>query len=233
MVSNNPKGRSPEIIMEREEEYRKKGQKLFNCSNDQIWVTGILDKEFEYSHETKGTKFYSSTVMITRTSDVVDHIPILVSEDKISNGEFKKYTAVKVAGSLRTLKTVSIFNFIQASLLEKDEDESRDTDENILHLQGFVSNPPHFVKTKLGKKILYIVLEVSIRGRRSYISCMLWDNKAEKAKDEIEEGDKVEVYGSVQSRIHRMEDKERPGKDIEITKYEISVCKYNIMRKNS
>ncbi|MBR3133532.1 MAG: single-stranded DNA-binding protein [Clostridia bacterium] len=236
MVSEKTTGRNPEIIAEKEEEFLKKGKTLFLHSNSKAWISGVLAEDFSLSHtiEKNNKKFYSSVVAVSRESEVVDYVPIIVSERQLpkDKDELKQWAKVSVGGAVKTCKKFNETTkqcFVQASVLEIDNEEKN---ENIVYLKGFVMIKPRLVQTKSGKKILYVVLEIPLgKGKKSYISCMIWNHAAETAKEEIGEGDMVEIYGSFKSRTHIEEDPNNPGHDIKTEKFEMSVCSYAVLRR--
>ena len=52
--------------------------KLFE--NNQVTMIGEIVSEFEFSHEVYGEGFYLVDISVSRLSDSVDYIPLMVSE---------------------------------------------------------------------------------------------------------------------------------------------------------
>lgn len=52
--------------------------KLFE--NNQVTMIGEIVSEFEFSHEVYGEGFYLVDISVSRLSDSVDYIPLVVSE---------------------------------------------------------------------------------------------------------------------------------------------------------
>ena len=52
--------------------------KLFE--NNQVTIMGEVVSEFSFSHEVYGEGFYLVDVAVSRLSDSVDYIPLMVSE---------------------------------------------------------------------------------------------------------------------------------------------------------
>ena len=71
---------------------------------NKVWINGIIEEEFEYSHEVLWEKFYKTRVRVTRLSGTEDCVPIVVSSllmKNILNGGLKgKF--VEVGGQFRS-----------------------------------------------------------------------------------------------------------------------------------
>ena len=48
--------------------------------NNQVTIVGVVDSEFVYSHEVFGEGFYVVEVIVQRLSNMVDRIPLMISE---------------------------------------------------------------------------------------------------------------------------------------------------------
>ena len=71
--------------------------------NNQVTIVGVVDSEFVYSHEVFGEGFYVVEVIVQRLSNMVDRIPLMISERLIdvtgnyigrtleAHGQFRSY----------------------------------------------------------------------------------------------------------------------------------------------
>ena len=59
---------------------RKNNKEEKSVENNNVFVSGRIEDEFEYSHETNWEKFYRTRVIVKRLSGVEDYIPIIVSD---------------------------------------------------------------------------------------------------------------------------------------------------------
>ena len=85
--------------------------RLFSEFNKVI-VSGIIESEFEYSHEVYWEKFYRTKVVVERLSGNKDYIPIMISDlllkeefvDRIEQIKYDHLVENNLGGLLKTLK---------------------------------------------------------------------------------------------------------------------------------
>ena len=201
--------RENNVITRWEENSRAK--KIFNASN-KVFVSGRIEAEFEYDHEVLWEKFYQTRVRVERLSGTEDLVPIVISDLLIGKERIKtslKGKWVEVAGQFRSYnrtgedgrRHLDLYLFVTAINIYDDEDELEEvTNANLIYLEGYLCKPPVFRKTPLGRQITDLLIAVNRPyGKSDYIPCIAWGRVAQWAS-EFEVGNKVKLYGRVQSR---------------------------------
>lgn len=226
--------RENNVITRREE--NSPTEKLFSEFN-KVFVSGRIEAEFDFSHEVLWEKFYRTRVRVERLSGTEDLVPIVVSDLLIGRERMKTSLEgkwVEVAGQFRSYnklgeddrKHLDLFLFVTAINIYDDEDELEEvTNANLIYLDGYLCKPPVFRKTPLGRQITDLLIAVNRPyGKSDYIPCIAWGRVAQWAS-EFEVGNRVKLYGRVQSREYF----KRFSKDSEAGEYkdayEISVMR--------
>ena len=186
-------------------------KRLFSEFN-KVFVSGRIEAEFEYSHEVQWEKFYRTRVRVERLSGTEDLAPIMVSDLLIGQKMLKKSLEgkwVEVAGQFRSYnklgedgrRHLELFLFVTAINIYEDEDEQEEiTNANLIYLDGYLCKPPVFRKTPLGRQITDLLIAVNRPyGKSDYIPCIAWGRIAQWVS-EFEVGNRVKLYGRVQSR---------------------------------
>lgn len=227
-------GRENNVITRREE--NSPTEKLFSEFN-KVFVSGRIEAEFDYSHEVLWEKFYRTRVRVERLSGTEDLVPIVVSDLLIGRERMKTSLEgkwVEVAGQFRSYnklgedgrKHLDLFLFVTAINIYDDEDELEEvTNANLIYLDGYLCKPPVFRKTPFGRQITDLLIAVNRPyGKSDYIPCIAWGRVAQWA-GELEVGNRVKLYGRVQSREYF----KRFSKDTEAGEYrdayEISIMR--------
>ena len=222
------------VITRREE--NSPTEKLFSEFN-KVFVSGRIEAEFDFSHEVLWEKFYRTRVRVERLSGTEDLVPIVVSDLLIGRERMKTSLEgkwVEIAGQFRSYnklgedgrKHLDLFLFVTAINIYDDEDELEEvTNANLIYLDGYLCKPPVFRKTPLGRQITDLLIAVNRPyGKSDYIPCIAWGRVAQWAS-EFEVGNRVKLYGRVQSREYF----KRFSKDSEAGEYkdayEISVMR--------
>ena len=175
--------------------------KLFE--NNQVTMIGEIVSEFEFSHEVYGEGFY--LVDISRLSDSVDYIPLMVSERLVDVTQSYIGETISVSGQFRSYnrheekKNRLILSVFVRELEFVDEIED-DIKSNQIYLDGYICKEPIYRKTPLGREIADLLVAVNRSyGKSDYIPCICWGRNARYASS-FEVGSHVEVYGRIQSR---------------------------------
>lgn len=184
-------------------------EKTFSEFN-KVFVSGRIEAELEYSHEVRWEKFYRTRVRVKRLSGTEDLVPIVVSDLLIGREMMKKSLEgkwIEVAGQFRSynklgddgLRHLELFVFVMDINIYEDElEESKSA--NLIYLDGYLCKPPVFRKTLLGRKITELLIAVNRPyGKSDYIPCIAWSKVAWETR-EYEVGNRVKLYGRVQSR---------------------------------
>lgn len=186
-------------------------KRLFSEFN-KVFVSGRIEAEFEYSHEVQWEKFYRTRVRVERLSGTEDLVPIMVSDLMIGKEMLNKSLEgkwIEAAGQFRSYnklgedgrRHLELFLFVTAINIYEDEDELEEiTNANLIYLDGYLCKPPVFRKTPLGRQITDLLIAVNRPyGKSDYIPCITWGRIAQWVS-EFEVGNRVKLYGRVQSR---------------------------------
>ena len=226
--------RENNVITRREE--NSPTEKLFSEFN-KVFVSGRIEAEFDFSHEVLWEKFYRTRVRVERLSGTEDLVPIVVSDLLIGRERMKTSLEgkwVEVAGQFRSYnklgedgrRHLDLFLFVTAINIYDDEDELEEvTNANLIYLDGYLCKTPVFRKTPLRRQITDLLIAVNRPyGKTDFIPCIAWGRVAQWAS-EFEVGNRVKLYGRVQSREYF----KRFSKDTEAGEYrdayEISVMR--------
>mgnify|MGYP000492426796 FL=1 len=177
--------------------------KLFE--NNQVTMIGEIVSEFEFSHEGYGEGFYLVDISVSRLSDSVDYIPLMVSERLVDVTQSYIGETISVSGQFRSYnrheekKNRLILSVFVRELEFVDEIED-DIKSNQIYLDGYICKEPIYRKTPLGREIADLLVAVNRSyGKSDYIPCICWGRNARYASS-FEVGSHVEVYGRIQSR---------------------------------
>lgn len=203
--------------------------------NNSASVSGVIIDEPVFSHEVYGEGFYCFNIKVRRLSESYDTIPVTVSErltdlseyrigrTVVVDGQFRSYNAAVPGSSVRLLLTVFAR---EVSFPE----ESLESDQNSVELNGFICKPPVYRTTPFNREIADFLLAVN-RGynKSDYIPCICWGRNARFCGKRTV-GDQVRVSGRMQSRVYQK--KFPDGTVQEKTVYEVSVAKIEFIRKD-
>ena len=168
-------------------------------------MIGEIVSEFEFSHEVYGEGFYLVDISVSRLSDSVDYIPLMVSERLVDVTQSYIGETISVSGQFRSYnrheekKNRLILSVFVRELEFVDEIED-DIKSNQIYLDGYICKEPIYRKTPLGREIADLLVAVNRSyGKSDYIPCICWGRNARYASS-FEVGSHVEVYGRIQSR---------------------------------
>ena len=203
--------------------------------NNRVCIIGEIVSEFTFSHEVFGEGFYIANVSVNRLSDMVDVIPLMISERLIDVTKDYRGMRIEVAGQFRSYNrhegtknklVLSIF-VRELRFLEEDEMPEEQSKSNQIFLDGYVCKPPIYRKTPLGREIADVLVAVNRPyGKSDYIPCIAWGRNARFAGG-LEVGSHLQVSGRVQSREYT----KKIGED-EVERrvaYEVSVSKIDLV----
>ena len=203
--------------------------------NNRVCIIGEIVSEFTFSHEVFGEGFYIANVSVNRLSDMVDVIPLMISERLIDVTKDYRGMKIEVAGQFRSYNrhegtknklVLSIF-VRELRFLEDDEMPEEQSKSNQIFLDGYVCKPPIYRKTPLGREIADILVAVNRPyGKSDYIPCIAWGRNARFAGG-LEVGAHLKVSGRVQSREYT---KKIGEEEVERrVAYEVSVSKIDLV----
>ena len=176
--------------------------------NNQVTIVGIVDSEFKYSHEVFGEGFYIVEVVVQRLSNMVDRIPLMISERLIdvtqdymgktleAHGQFRSYNKHEEG---RNRLVLSVF-VREVEVLEEAEENVK---PNSVFLDGYICKQPVYRMTPLGREIADLLLAVNRPyGKSDYLPCICWGRNARFA-GKLEVGTHIYLWGRIQSRDYQ------------------------------
>ena len=206
--------------------------------NNRVCIIGEIVSEFTFSHEVFGEGFYIANVSVNRLSDMVDVIPLMISERLIDVTKDYRGMKIEVAGQFRSYNrhegtknklVLSIF-VRELRFIEEDEMPEEQSKSNQIFLDGFVCKPPIYRKTPLGREIADILVAVNRPyGKSDYIPCIAWGRNARFCEN-VAVGTEVRIIGRVQSREY--EKKYEDGTVEKRVAYEVSVSSLEIANQD-
>ena len=202
------------------------------CIRDRVSIIGEIVSDFQYSHEVYGEGFYMVQVSVSRLSDFVDYIPVMVSERLIDVTQNYEGQYVYVAGQFRSFNrheerknrlVLSVF----ARELELVEKQDADSASNQIYLDGYICKDAVYRKTPLGREIADLLVAVNRSyGKSDYIPCICWGRNARFASG-FEVGSHVQIWGRIQSREYVKKVSETQVE--QRVAYEVSVSKIEFL----
>lgn len=202
--------------------------------NNRVSVVGEVASPFTFSHEVFGEGFYLTTILVSRLSDQIDEIPLMVSERLMDVNRDYRGGIIEATGQFRSFNrhegnrnrlVLSVF----AREIRFPEDYTDGTKTNQIYLDGFLCKAPIYRKTPLGREIADLLVAVNRPyGKSDYIPCIAWGRNARYAAG-FEVGSRIRVWGRVQSREYT-----KKISDEQVEKrvaYEVSVSKLEFVEQ--
>lgn len=187
-------------------------------------LSGVVEAEPEFSHETRGERFYRFPVRIRRLSGTADSILVLVRQTVLLTENIHMGQPVHVFGQLRSYNNKSgvgpkLMLHVFARELNTEPMEER----NDILLQGTICKQPNFRTTPMGREICDFMLAVNRRyGRSDYLPCIGWGKQA-RLLSLMEVGTVLSLRGRMQSRRYI---KVIDGEPVEKIAYEVSLIDF-------
>lgn len=231
-----------EKSMERREfgDLIKREEILNNPNNlsdsNKAWISGFIEEDFEYSHESFGERFYKTRVRVTRNSGTEDFVPIVVSDWRVTNiSEIKlKGKYVEIGGQFRSDKRMGedgkkhlyLCLFVtDISVCEDGKEPKETTDENSIYLDGYICKTPVFRITPLEKEITDLLVAVHRNyPKTDFIPCIAWGESARFAS-QLKVGDRIKLFGRIQSREYFKKLSPESEEGETRTVYEVSIMR--------
>ena len=196
--------------------------------NNKVSVIGEVVSEFTFSHEVFGEGFYIADLAVSRLSDQVDVIPLMISERLLDVSKDYRGMTMEAIGQFRSYnRHEGAKNRLVLSVFVREihflEEFTDYTKTNQIFLEGYICKEPIYRKTPLGREIADMLLAVNRPyGKSDYIPCICWGRNARYASA-FEVGEHVQIIGRIQSRtyIKKLSDTLTE----ERTAYEVSVSK--------
>ena len=198
--------------------------------NNKVSVIGEVISEFTFSHEVFGEGFYLVSLAVSRLSDQVDIIPLMISERLLDVTQDYRGRTVEAIGQFRSYNChEGVKNRLVLSVFVRElnflEEFTDCTKTNQIYLDGYICKEAIYRKTPLGREIADILLAVNRPYRKSdYIPCIAWGRNARYASG-FAVGARVRVWGRVQSReytkkLNETECEKRVAYEVSVSKME-------------
>lgn len=201
--------------------------------NNNVTVSGVITKDFQYSHEVYGEKFYVSAVESKRTSRASDFVPITVSERLVDVDAAWAGQKVTITGSFRSYNkyTETGKHLILSVFVDEIKCvDNSDRDENEIHLDGYICKEAQYRETPLGREIADVLLAVNRPyGKSDYIPCIAWGRNARYASG-LDVGTRISITGRVQSREY-LKRFENDTTEIRVA-YEVSAQEISVVEES-
>ena len=200
--------------------------------NNKVSVIGEVVSEFTFSHEVFGEGFYIADLAVSRLSDQVDVIPLMISERLLDVSKDYRGMTMEAIGQFRSYNrhegaknrlVLSVF-VREVEFIDEELDGAK---TNHILLEGYICKKPVYRKTPLGREIADLLLAVNRPyGKSDYIPCICWGRNARYASG-FEVGEHVQILGRIQSRdyVKKISETETQTR----TAYEVSVSKLECM----
>lgn len=198
--------------------------------NNQVSIVGEIVSDFRFSHEVYGEGFYMVDVSVSRLSNFVDYIPVMVSERLIDVTKDYEGQYVYISGQFRSFNrheerknrlVLSVFAR-EVELMDGMTDEDAC---NQIFLDGYICKESIYRKTPLGREIADLLVAVNRSyGKSDYIPCICWGRNARFASGFVV-GTHVQIWGRIQSReyvkkISETEVEQRIAYEVSVSKIE-------------
>lgn len=198
--------------------------------NNQVTVMGEIVTPFSFSHEVFGEGFYLVSLAVSRLSDQVDIIPLMISERLLDVTQDYRGRTVEAIGQFRSYNChEGVKNRLVLSVFVRElnflEEFTDCTKTNQIYLDGYICKEAIYRKTPLGREIADILLAVNRPyGKSDYIPCIAWGRNARYASG-FAVGARVKVWGRVQSReytkkLNETECEKRVAYEVSVSKME-------------
>lgn len=193
--------------------------------NNQVYLSGQIVSEPEFSHEIMSEKFYDLTISVARLSGQNDVIPITVSERLMEGQSFEIGNLIGVIGQFRSYnkivegKSKLVLRVFVREICPFDEHTP-----NVIELDGYVCKQPVYRTTPFKREIADLLVAVNRAYNKSdYIPAIAWGRNARYAST-FKVGEKIHLVGRIQSRIYQkaLDD----GSVEERVAYEVSITKF-------
>ena len=183
-------------------------------------LRGVLAAAPEFSHMSRGERFFVFPIETRRLSGAADRINVVARQSLLEAAPVQEAQSVHITGELRSFNNkrgegakLVITVFAKALALEDGEDI------NTVELSGTLCKEPNLRVTPMGRSICDLMLAVNRRcGRSDYLPCICWGSRAREAAD-MHTGDHLSLTGRIQSRPYI---KLIDGEPVEKVAYEVS-----------
>ncbi len=194
--------------------------------NNQVYLSGQIASEAEFSHEIMGEKFYDMTVSVARLSGQNDVIPITISDRLMDGCSFEIGNLIGLIGQFRSYnKVIDGKSKLVLRVFVRELCECDDNAPNVIEIEGYVCKQPVYRTTPFKREIADLLIAVNRAYNKSdYIPAIAWGRNARYAST-FRVGEKIHLVGRIQSRVYQkvLNDgsvEERVAYEVSITKFE-------------
>ena len=199
--------------------------KLEQMNNNRVFLSGTVESEPKFSHETFGEAFYEVILLVPRLSDHLDKVPVTVSEKLLLGGRFDMGKYVCIKGQFRSYnKLEDGKSKLMLSVFVREVcDFEEDMNPNVIEIIGYICKAPTYRTTPFNREICDVLIAVNRAYNKSdYLPCIAWGRNA-KYVSELPVGAKVTIVGRIQSRDYQKHTES--GEVLSRTAYEVSINK--------
>ncbi|SEF71381.1 Single-strand binding protein family protein [Caloramator fervidus] len=193
---------------------------------NKAYVEGRISTPLTFSHEMYGESFYTFFIEVPRLSQVLDVLPVTVSERLIVNVDMSVGKLVSIEGQIRSYnRVVEGANRLLLTVFARDikNIDSISEKPNEIYLDGYICKSPVYRTTPLGREITDILLAVNRAYNKSdYIPAIAWGRNA-RFSSKFEVGTHIKIWGRMQSREY--EKKLSEDNIVKRIAYEVSISK--------
>lgn len=199
--------------------------KIEQMNNNRVFLSGTVESEPIFSHETFGEAFYEVILLVPRLSNHLDRVPVTVSEKLLAGDRFSLGKYVCIKGQFRSYnklengKSKLMLTVFVRELCDFEEDMN----PNVIEITGYICKEPTYRTTPFNREICDVLIAVNRAYNKSdYLPCIAWGRNA-KYVSELAIGTKVNIVGRIQSREYQKHLDN--GETITRVAYEVSVNK--------
>lgn len=194
-------------------------------NNNRVFLSGTVESEARFSHETFGEAFYEINLLVPRLSDHLDKVPVTVSEKLLLGGDFDLGKYVSIKGQFRSYnKLENGKSKLMLTVFVREVCEFvEDLNPNIIEITGYICKEPIYRTTPFNREICDVLIAVNRAYNKSdYLPCIAWGRNA-KYVSELGVGTKVNIVGRIQSREYQKHLEN--GEVLNKIAYEVSINK--------
>lgn len=198
-----------------------------------VTIIGKIVGDKKFSHEIYGEGFYIYNIEIPRLSDVVDQLPLTVSDRLLIGEGLNDGDIIKVEGQLRSYnKFIDNSNRLVLTIFAKHitffENKKELKNPNKIFLEGYICKAPVYRETPFGREITDLLIAVNrLYNKSDYIPTIAWGRNA-RFSSNLNVGDKIRIWGRIQSRQYQK--RYSDGNVENKVAYEVSISKMEKMR---
>lgn len=181
-----------------------------NYYENKAFLMGRLEAEFEFDYMENEEKIYSSALLITRKSGIVDRVPVTITEKEWSSmqslmgylEDWSKYK-LRVEGIFLNNPFTGYRPKVSVRILNFSWEDNCFEDVNRLEFTGKICTAPKFRETPKGRKICdFVVCTENENNSMSYIHSIAWEKYAYLIRN-LKIGNKITIEARLQSRKYK------------------------------